>query len=78
MRALDLFCGGGGVSVGLSWLGFDVVGVDNDRDALATHEAAGHRSVYWDLCSPYVHRVLDGRHRRWSEGIRGTDRGDPA
>ena len=32
MRALDLFCGGGGVAQGLLAAGFDqVVGVDTDR-----------------------------------------------
>ncbi len=31
MIALDLFCGGGGVSVGLERAGFDVVGVDNEQ-----------------------------------------------
>lgn len=54
MRALDLFCGGGGVSVGLSQLGFTVRGVDNDRDALATHQAMGHASVFADLRSPFL------------------------
>jgi len=27
---LDLFCGAGGASVGYSWAGFDVIGVDNE------------------------------------------------
>ena len=30
MRALDLFCGGGGVCEGLQRLGLDVTGIDND------------------------------------------------
>lgn len=29
MKALDLFCGAGGASMGLHWAGFEVVGVDN-------------------------------------------------
>ena len=28
LRALDLFCGGGGAALGLAWAGFDVTGVD--------------------------------------------------
>ena len=30
LRALDLFCGGGGVALGLMRVGFEVVGVDHD------------------------------------------------
>jgi DNA (cytosine-5)-methyltransferase 1 len=37
-KAADLFCGAGGVSLGLMDAGFDViVGVDHDADALRTH-----------------------------------------
>jgi DNA (cytosine-5)-methyltransferase 1 len=49
--AVDLFCGAGGLSLGLDAAGFDVVvGVDHDREALETHRAyhAG-LSVDWDL-----------------------------
>ena len=28
LKALDLFCGGGGACIGMRWAGFDVVGVD--------------------------------------------------
>lgn len=39
-KAVDLFCGAGGLSLGLSWAGFDVVAsVDNDPHGLATFEA---------------------------------------
>ena len=31
---LDLFCGEGGCSVGYDRAGFDVIGVDSDRDRL--------------------------------------------
>ena len=49
--AVDLFCGAGGLSLGLTEAGFDVIlGVDNDEDALETHRA-NHPglSVNWDL-----------------------------
>lgn len=49
--AADLFCGAGGLSLGLAEAGYEVVlGVDHDDDALATHRA--HHpglSVNWDL-----------------------------
>jgi DNA (cytosine-5)-methyltransferase 1 len=49
--AADLFCGAGGLSLGLSNAGFEVVlAVDHDDEALATHRA--HHpglSINWDL-----------------------------
>ena len=49
--AADLFCGAGGLSLGLTQAGFDVVlAVDQDEDALSTHRA--HHpglSENWDL-----------------------------
>jgi DNA (cytosine-5)-methyltransferase 1 len=54
--AADLFCGAGGLSLGLSNAGFEVVlGVDNDEEALETHRA--HHpglTVNWDLADPDV------------------------
>ncbi len=51
LLAADLFCGAGGLSLGLADAGFDVVmGVDHDDAALETHRA--HHpglSVNWDL-----------------------------
>jgi DNA (cytosine-5)-methyltransferase 1 len=49
--AADLFCGAGGLSLGLQQAGFQVVlGVDNDREALETHRAlCPGLSVDWDL-----------------------------
>ncbi len=54
--AADLFCGAGGLSLGLEQAGFDVVlAVDNDAEALETHRA--HHpglSVNWDLADADV------------------------
>lgn len=49
--AVDLFCGAGGLSLGLEQSGFKVVlGVDNDPEALETHQAlCGGMSVDWDM-----------------------------
>jgi DNA (cytosine-5)-methyltransferase 1 len=49
--AADLFCGAGGMSLGLESAGFDVVlGVDHDADAVETHRATfPGMSVDWDL-----------------------------
>lgn len=49
--AMDLFCGAGGLSLGLERAGFQVVvGVDHDDEALETHRAYHPGlSVNWDL-----------------------------
>jgi DNA (cytosine-5)-methyltransferase 1 len=53
---MDLFCGAGGLSLGLHSAGFEViVGVDHDREALATHRANfPGLSVNWDLADEAV------------------------
>jgi DNA (cytosine-5)-methyltransferase 1 len=47
----DLFCGAGGLSLGLQQAGFDVVlGIDNDKEALETHRSLfPGLSADWDL-----------------------------
>lgn len=60
-KAMDLFCGAGGLSLGLSQSGFEVIlGVDNDREALETHRSiAPGLSVDWDLASnEAIERVI--------------------
>jgi DNA (cytosine-5)-methyltransferase 1 len=49
--AVDLFCGAGGLSLGLQAAGFDVLlGVDTDEEAVETHRHHhGGMSVNWDL-----------------------------
>lgn len=52
--AADLFCGAGGLSLGLREAGFDVVvGVDTDQYALETHSALfPGMHLDWDLSDP--------------------------
>lgn len=49
--AVDLFCGGGGASIGIEWAGYDLVAaVDTDTDALETHaENSSGYTVCHDL-----------------------------
>ncbi len=64
--AADLFCGAGGLSLGLTEAGFDVVlAVDHDEEALETHRA--HHpglSVNWDLADATVVERVAGLIRR--------------
>lgn len=55
-RVVDLFCGAGGLGLGLEAAGFRVVcGVDNDPEALETHRNLfGGLSLDWDLADPKV------------------------
>ena len=49
--AVDLFCGAGGLSLGLEEAGFDVIlGVDHDEEAVETHASlCGGLHASWDL-----------------------------
>jgi DNA (cytosine-5)-methyltransferase 1 len=64
--AADLFCGAGGLSLGLGEAGFDVVlAVDNDGEALETHRSYHPGlSVDWDLAETDVVDRVAGLVRR--------------
>jgi len=75
--AADLFCGAGGISLGLERAGFDVViGVDHDQHALATHRAH-HPGLHldWDLSDETTLERLADVMR--SAGIRLISGGPP-
>jgi DNA (cytosine-5)-methyltransferase 1 len=61
-KAADLFCGAGGLSLGLAEAGYDVIlAVDHDDEALETHRA--HHpglSVNWDLADSAVVEEVAG------------------
>ncbi len=50
-RIVDLFAGAGGWDEGLLELGYEAVGIDNDRWACATARAAGHERVEADIAA---------------------------
>ena len=61
--AIDLFCGAGGLSLGLEESGFSVIAAaDHDPDSMATH-SANHPSLAWtgDLSDPggFISRLDD-------------------
>ena len=75
--AADLFCGAGGISLGLERAGFDVViGVDHDLHALATHRAH-HPGLHldWDLSDEAVLERLAELMRE--SGVRLISGGPP-
>lgn len=57
---LDLFAGPGGWDEGLSTLGdFDVLGIENETNACATAEAAGHARLNADIAAIEPHSVAE-------------------
>ena len=54
LRAIDFFCGAGGMSLGLSRAGITILGgIDNDKDCRVTYEQniSGARFVQHDVCT---------------------------
>lgn len=49
MRALDLFAGAGGMSLGLKWAGWDVQGVEVNADAVDTHNRYAGPCLHQDV-----------------------------
>lgn len=50
-KAIDFFCGGGGMTCGLRQAGINVIaGVDFDQDAKETYEYNNSGSVFTILC----------------------------
>lgn len=49
MRALDLFAGPGGWSLACRWLGIEDHGIENDKAARATRDAAGFFTIHDDV-----------------------------
>src|ERR1051325_8447423 len=61
--AIDLFCGAGGLSLGLKEAGFEVIlGVDQNEQSIATHRAHfGGVSLQADLSQPKaINAILAG------------------
>ena len=49
LKAIDLFCGAGGASDGLAAIGYEVIGLEADEAAAASHHAAGHDTDCVDI-----------------------------
>lgn len=54
MKVLDLFAGAGGWDVAAQELGFDVMGVENMKEAVATREANGLVTLFDDVWAPFA------------------------
>lgn len=62
-RLLDLFCGGGGATVGYIRAGFEVMGIDNRRQPYYPHTSMGY--ILGDFCEfgpEWIARWFDAVH----------------
>ena len=76
LRALDLFCGAGGLSLGFRTQGFAVCGVDNNSDALGTYAKNLGQTVRADLHGdvelPHADVIVSGPPcQPWSRAGKG-------
>ena len=69
-KAIDFFCGGGGMTCGLRQAGIHVIaGVDFDKNAQATYE-------YNNPGSTFIHKDIRRLHSDYFERIFGIQRND--
>ena len=70
MKVVDLFCGAGGLSIGLEQAGLEtVIGVDLDKDAMTTYASAHPKS---DAICDDVLDVVDGLVPRFKNNRKRT------
>lgn len=74
-KLLDLFCGEGGVGMGLHRAGFDVVGVDNDPKRLEHYPFECHQGDAIEFLLQHGHEFA---HRHASPPCTGYSRGTAA
>jgi DNA (cytosine-5)-methyltransferase 1 len=66
MRAVDLFCGAGGASLGLHQAGFEVVGFDHWQPAIDTHNSNGLPAHLHDLSDPEQDHLIPECDLLWA------------
>jgi DNA (cytosine-5)-methyltransferase 1 len=63
---LDLFAGAGGVSLGARMVGIEELGVEIDRDACATRDAAGFATIQGDIAAMDPLMIGKGTRTLWA------------
>lgn len=71
MQLIDLFCGAGGLSLGLERAGIrSIAGVDSDQDSIETFRRAHHGSI--GICDDAI-RAIDGPCKDLMPGPKSSD-----